>query len=149
MRAQNNEMDFFAGTWEFEGKFPGSENKEPAFKATWQVEKNFDSTFCLTGKVIMNGRATTRELMVYDPAEKQFRRTVIAEDGNLYQFTSAGWKNDKLTWTGTKNSSGNITMLKEELTRRSSSEFTAVYYTLSEKNEWELLITESLKKNSR
>lgn len=125
--AGHDDMKYFAGKWSFRVHFASDQE----IKGEWFLESCLDSNFCMNGWVTLaGGQKFTRELMHYNAGSRLYVRTIIANEGSSFYFTSSGWKGQKLIWTGQQTgASGAKTGLKEEITRITGDSFHAVYYT--------------------
>jgi hypothetical protein len=126
--AQHEAMRWFAGTWHFEGRLTGNTSGAPDFTATWIVEQGLPDAFCLVGHVERETGTFTRETIMHDPVQQLYVRTIAVNDGSLYTFTTPGWENGRLTWTGARHAASGTTVMKEEIVRRSADEFRAVFF---------------------
>lgn len=143
--AQHQGMQYFTGKWKFEG-WSKDMKAAPDFTATWIVEKGLDNAFCLTGHVEFEKSGTfTRELMAYDAVSKMYTRTIIANDGSAFSFTSPGWNKDELIWTGTQYQNGRKVLLSEKISRISEKEFHAIFYRKQD-GRWVRMQTERLQR---
>lgn len=128
-RAQNNELDFFIGTWNFKVWFSNDTTKQHDIIALWTLEKGLDSAMCLLGNVKMNGTNFTREFITLSPDdEKQYTRTIITNDGSYVQLTSYGWQTDKFSWVGIQKQEEKTIQLREDIVRLSDNQFKAVFF---------------------
>lgn len=142
------DLNYFAGSWQFDTRFAGNEAGKPDISAQWMVEKGLDSVFCLMGHVELNGETFTRELISYNAGTKQYTRSVATNTGSWLVFTSAGWEGDTLVWTGSQSSQTGMIALREEIIRESPVAFTARFFSF-QNGEWILLQTETLKRIKR
>ncbi|MGZ3884658.1 MAG: hypothetical protein ACXVPQ_09835 [Bacteroidia bacterium] len=145
--AQQNDMDYFAGKWQFEGWLAANTTQQPDYKAVWYIEKSLDSAICFTGRVEINASVFTREIISYNAFKKEFSRNIVTNNGDSFTFTTKGWKGQTLTWQGKQFSKGKETTLKEELNRTGPDEFSAIFYKL-EHGTWVPTQKESLKKSN-
>lgn len=149
MHAQHGDMRFFVGKWNFRIWAPGNSTDKADLTGTWYLENGLDSALALVGRVILDdgtstqGGEFTRELIAYDAFTKQYTRTIVANTGSHYVFTSTGWKDDKLIWTGEQHASTGVVELREEIERTSPDSFNAVFYR-REGQKWVVQTTERL-----
>ena len=143
--AQSDDMQFFAGKWDFKVWMSTNKTEVPDIAAKWTLEKELDSATCFIGKVEINGSRFTREIIARNPADNNYVRTIVTNSGAYITMHTSGWKRDRLTWIGTQYDQNRKTQLKEEIFRISPDEFKATFFRLDH-NQWIKTQSESLKK---
>lgn len=145
VRAQQNDLRYFVGTWHFHAWLAGNNTDSADISATWILESGLDKALALTGHVVIDGTTFTRELITYDPVAEHYTRTITANNGNHFVFTSTGWVGDTLVWNGKQRSIAGEVELKEEIERTGQDSFRATFYRLDGES-WELQQTELLER---
>lgn len=124
------DMDYFAGEWDLNLWSENNQSDKPDVTATWELQKSGDGINAYPGRVLLNGKANTRELISHNPYLKLYTRT-IAVAGEIYvHMTSGGWRGDKLVWIGKMYDVNSEKQIKEEINRKDKMHFEAVYYEL-------------------
>ena len=127
------QIEYFRGNWRCYGQEVNSAQPLPPTELTWNVERSLDN-FWYVGqaqeqKTFSNPKQTSsQEFIGYNGASEQFVRLQVASNGNLLNLSSPGWKGKQWVWEGTVVDAGKELPIREVITQRSRSEFTAVYY---------------------
>jgi hypothetical protein len=144
--AQQPDMRYFVGTWDFSMWSTTNTSDTPDLVATWILEDGLDSALALAGHVVIDGSMFTRELIAYDASTGLYTRTIAASTGSYFLFTSTGWNGDRLIWSGTQHMASGSVDLKEEITRLGADAFTALFYG-KDGDGWQLMQTERLRRH--
>ena len=96
----------------------------------------------------VQGGLFTRELITYDAHARAYTRTIATNTGGHYSFTSPGWKNNALTWTGSQRSASGEVPLREEIQRRGPDGFDVVFFR-KDGDDWVVQSKEKLDRRSR
>jgi hypothetical protein len=138
-------MRYFAGHWRLKARTAGNTGT-PDITADWQVHPAADDSTCLVGNVVLSkGDTFTRERIAYDPVKNLFVRTIAATDGSVYSFVTAGWRKDRLTWTGTRSLAGDTVGMKQMILLRDRNYFGAVFY-VRQNGKWVMTMSEDLER---
>lgn len=144
-----SDMLFFIGSWEF--KIWGSVDTSgpPALTGMWKLESGLDSAMALVGRVQLDdapgvqGGLFTRELIAYDAHARLYTRSIVANTGSTYHFTSPGWQADTLVWSGRMRAATGEVELRETIERTGPDSFTAVFHRKAG-DDWVLQSNERL-----
>lgn len=145
------DMHFFVGTWNFRIWATDDISGPPAFTGTWRLESGLDSALALLGRVQLEdgpgvqGGTFTRELIARDPHTGLYTRTIVANTGSTYHFTSTGWQGDRLLWTGSQQAARGSVELREEIRRTGPDSFTAIFHR-KDGDQWVLQSNERLER---
>lgn len=86
------------------------------------------------------------EFLGYDTAAKKLLRLFVTNEGNLVNLSSSGWETEKLIWEGTVITKGQKIPLREQITRKTATEFAATWAISKTKGKWTPVSEETCKK---
>jgi len=142
------DLGYFAGKWWLKAWTTGDRTGKPDINGTWLVERAPQGS-CLTGQVrLLSGRIFTHELIAYNPAQREFTRTIAAADSSYYTFTTKGWAANKLIWLGTQSTRNGSVPMKQEILRKGPDTFRAVFF-IRDNGDWNVVMTEELERMPR
>jgi hypothetical protein len=141
-----NQLTFFAGAWSCRVRQTDSAAIE---EFTWNVQRTLnDFWYIATVQAKQTSKPTTiqHEFLGYDTAGKKLLRTMVSDEGNLIDMNSSGWEANKFVWEGSVVTNGRKIPLREAITRKTATEFTANWEVRKTGEQWAVVSNETCTK---
>jgi hypothetical protein len=144
-----DQLSLFIGTWRC---FVNPTDQSPEIELTWNVQPDLNN-FWYTATAFVKQRESNsnplkvqQEVLGYDSAAKKLLRYFVTNQGNLVNLGSSGWEAEKLIWEGTVITKGQKIPLREQITRKTATEFAATWAISKTKGKWTPVSEETCKK---
>lgn len=144
-----NQLSFFVGTWRC---FVNPTDQSPEIELTWNVQPDLNNFWYAATAFVKQRESNSNPLKVqeevlgYDSAAKKLLRHFVTNEGNLVNLASSGWEAEKLIWEGTVITNGQKIALREQITRKTATEFAATWAISKTKGKWTPVSEETCKK---
>ncbi|AFY97054.1 Protein of unknown function (DUF1579) (plasmid) [Chamaesiphon minutus PCC 6605] len=141
-----NQLTFFAGVWSCRVRPTDSAAIE---EFTWNVQRTLkDFWYIATVQTKQTSKLTTiqHEFLGYDTAAKKLLRTFVSDKGNLIEMNSSGWEANTFVWEGSVVTNGRKIPLREAITRKAATEFTATWEVRKTGEQWAVVSNETCRK---
>ncbi len=141
-----NQLTFFVGAWSCRVRPTDSAAIE---EFTWNVQrtlKGFWYIATVQTKQISKPTTIQHEFLGYDTAAKKLLRTFVSDEGNLIDMNSSGWEANKFVWEGSVVTNGRKIPLRETITKKLPSEFTATWEAKKTGEQWAVVSNETCTK---
>lgn len=144
-----DQLTFFVGAWRC---FVNPTDQSPEIELTWNVQSNLNNFWYTATAEVKQSQLNSKPLKVqeeflgYDTAAKKLLRLFVTNEGNLVNLSSSGWETEKLIWEGTVITKGQKIPLREQITRKTTTEFAATWAISKTKGKWTPVSEETCKK---
>jgi hypothetical protein len=140
--ARAEELHYFIGSWSAQAEDPGTGR---TFTFRYKIEPTLDGTW-LTGYAESPERGIkVRDFWGRDASTGEIVRIIIDSHGTYGMARAKPWEGDTLRFEGQARSKEGPILVRETITRLSSSEFKAVWEAKLEKG-WSVYSNEHLKR---
>ncbi len=134
LQPQLQPLAFFVGEWNCEGEFIASKKQIAAHIAVATDMEGSLITFRWSDKE--PNRFHALELWGFDKSANHFTNFIHDNFGGVREFSSPGWDNDTLTWTGDLLATPSATTQRFVIERKSAKEFVITWETRKAETDW-------------